>query len=405
MPNGDSLLGNYSSTQSALIVAQPGSSRYFYVFTTDDFCNDHLIYGFRYSIVDICLNNGLGDVMKEKKNVKLLDTVAEKLTAVRHSNGTDYWVIVHKYFSDAFYSFNLTSAGITGSVVSHIGSIHPIGMIGVGGAIGQLKASPNGQKLAIVNGNAAPGSIAEYFDFDKTTGIISNSVSVQTNTNWNYYGVSFSPDNSKLYIACWLNGYGIYQFNLAAGGGNADSVIASKILITPNINRNYFGMQLANDGKIYISRRSGHPQTALSVINFPNNLGMNCNYVDSAIYLNGKISLDDLPNFIDSYDYSNKKYNCENGIEEITNANNAILYQNAPNPFGNGTIIKYFVPDNTDSEIIFFDEFGRQLKVFNIAEKGMGQLNIEATNLTPGMYSYSLWINGKIIDTKKMIKQ
>jgi hypothetical protein len=53
MPNGDSILSTFSSTQGALIVPQPGSSRYFYVFTVDDFYLDKLKYGFRYSIVDI----------------------------------------------------------------------------------------------------------------------------------------------------------------------------------------------------------------------------------------------------------------------------------------------------------------------------------------------------------------
>src|ERR1035437_2119171 len=51
MPNGDSLLGNFSSTQSSLIVPQPGSSQYFYVFTTSDFYYQNLQYGLRYSIV------------------------------------------------------------------------------------------------------------------------------------------------------------------------------------------------------------------------------------------------------------------------------------------------------------------------------------------------------------------
>jgi trimeric autotransporter adhesin len=86
-------------------------------------------------------------------------------------------------------------------------------------------------------------------------------------------------------------------------------------------------------------------------------------------------------------------------------ANNAILYQNAPNPFGAGTTIKYFVPDNTDARIIFYDEFGDQLKIFTISEKGMGEIKIEASNLSTGMYSYSLFVNGKLVDTKKMIKE
>ncbi len=69
-------------------------------------------------------------------------------------------------------------------------------------------------------------------------------------------------------------------------------------------------------------------------------------------------------------------------------------------------MIKYFVPENTsNAQIVFYDEFGNQLKVFVIAEKGMGQLNVASINLVAGMYSYSLIINEKVIDTKKMMKQ
>jgi hypothetical protein len=37
----------------------------------------------------MCLDNGLGGVIQNKK-ILLLDTVTEKLAAVRHSNGVDY---------------------------------------------------------------------------------------------------------------------------------------------------------------------------------------------------------------------------------------------------------------------------------------------------------------------------
>jgi len=57
-----------------------------------------------------------------------------------------------------------------------------------------------------------------------------------------------------------------------------------------------------------------------------------------------------------------------------------------------------------NAQIIFFDEFGNKLKEFNVQEKGMGQLNITATNLASGIYSYSLIVNGKVLETKKMIK-
>ena len=93
---------------------------------------------------------------------------------------------------------------------------------------------------------------------------------------------------------------------------------------------------------------------------------------------------------------------------ELSNASGSpIIYQNQPNPFNSGgTKIRYFVPDNTNSpQIVFFDEFGGKLSTFNILETGMGELDVTASNLSSGVYSYSLIINGKAIDTKKMIFQ
>ena len=392
MPHGDSLLGNFSSTQAALIVPQPGSSRYFYVFTTDDFCVDHLQYGFRYSVVDICLDNGLGAVIPNRKNIKLIDTVAEKLTAVRHANGVDYWVITHKYFSDAFYSYHLSSAGIVDTVISHIGSRHPTG-VGVGASIGEFKASPNGQKLAIVNGQDVT-DITEYFDFDKSTGIVSNCVSIQTNPLYSYYGVSFSPDNSKLYISCWLNNNGIYQFDLNAGSGNPDSVKASKKTIITNSGS--WAMQLAPNGKIYVAQNINSGQY-ISCINNPNNSGLNCNFVASAIYLNGDTSYNGLPNFIDSYDYSNTTFNCINGIEK-NNYNNRITI--SPNPFSTQTIIytdNYF----KDATLTVFNSFGQQVK--QIKNINRQTIILHRDNLPCGLYFIRLTQDNKTFVTEKLV--
>jgi hypothetical protein len=92
-----------------------------------------------------------------------------------------------------------------------------------------------------------------------------------------------------------------------------------------------------------------------------------------------------------------------NTIDLASNA--AIIYQNAPNPFGDGTMIKYFIPENTaNAQIVFYDELGNQLSTFAVITTGAGQLNIASANLAPGTYSYSLIINGKVIDIKKMIK-
>lgn len=374
MPNGNGLLGNFSSTQAAIIVPQPGSSRYFYVFTVDDGYYDHLQYGFRYSIVDICLDNGLGDVVPGKKNILILDTVSEKLTAVRHANGTDYWIIVHKYFSDAFYAYRMSSSGITDTVISHIGSRHPSladsSPVSTVQALGQMKVSTDGKKLAIVNVNSA-APVKEYFDFDNNTGIVSNWVNLQTAASLaadnQYYGAAFSPDNSKLYVSCVGPANGITQFDLNAG--NTASIIASATIITTDALHGYYSLQLAPDGKIYSTKFvSGSGWTYVAAINSPNTAGINCNYRDSAIYLNGRMASYGLPDFITAFDYSNTVYNCNDTTPIILPVDSFVMPDAfTPNgdarnesfypvfKFQDTTVVKVFKIYNRWGQLVFDD--------------------------------------------------
>ncbi|MDZ4844328.1 MAG: T9SS type A sorting domain-containing protein [Chitinophagales bacterium] len=317
MPNGDSLLGNFSSTQSSIIIPKAGSSQYFYVFTVDDYFEDFQIRGiqngFRYSIVDICLDNGLGDVVSNQKNIVLIDdSITEKVAAVKHANGVDYWIVTHMLYADAFYAFRLTSSGITSSVITHVGSVHSR-------AQSQLKISPDGNRLALAIGEGIgsnPG-ILELFDFDDSTGIVSNFKSLTTFPSSQIFGVEFSPNNTKLFggYSSLLNGNGgtgIIQYDLNAGGGNIDSINNSKVIIyvRPNV-ASVKGLQLGPDGKIY--QVEVQNQGYLLAINSPNNYGSSTNVQSSAVYLGGRFGSYTLPTFIAGYSYSNTLHNC-NGL-------------------------------------------------------------------------------------------
>jgi gliding motility-associated-like protein len=376
MPNGQSILGNFSSTQGALIVPLPQSRNIFYVFTTDGFYESDLKNGLRYSVVDMCLNDSLGDIVVGQKNILLLDTVAEKLSAVLHTNGTDYWVVTHKYFSNAFYSYRLTPDGIEEIVVSKIGSTHPDTMApqGLGAALGQLKFSPDGSRLAIVNGNSSP-SIAELCDFNPETGVVSGCFSLQVNPVYNYYGVSFSPDNTKLYISCWLNNQGVYQFNLLAG--DPESIRFSRTAISNYI---AYGMQLANNGKIYLTRTNVNHH--VDVIHEPNNLGLACNLEDSAIYLQGKVASMGLPNFIDSYAYTNGLVSCSE--EELLPDTLTVPTVFTPDGDGiNDSFNLEHLPKG--SGLVIYSRWGRE--VFRTDNYINGW---DAGNVTGGVYYYIL---------------
>ncbi len=78
MPNGTGLLGNSSSSQSALIVPNPTISNIYYLFTVD--AQENNTNGVNYSIIDMNLDNGDGDI--STKNIPLINSATEKITAV-----------------------------------------------------------------------------------------------------------------------------------------------------------------------------------------------------------------------------------------------------------------------------------------------------------------------------------
>jgi len=83
-----------------------------------------------------------------------------------------------------------------------------------------------------------------------------------------------------------------------------------------------------------------------------------------------------------------------------------ILDQNAPNPFADQTTITYSIPSSVqDARILFYDNNGRVIKTVPIADRGQGSLLVYGSDLSSGTYSYTLLADGKVVDTKKMVKQ
>jgi len=208
MPNGSGLLGNNSSTQSSIIVKKPASSTIYYIFTVDGMSG--MSGGLNYSEVDMTLNGSLGDITINK-NILLIPQACEKVTAIIHQNGADFWVISRVENSDTFHSYLLTSSGVNlNPVITNIGPIYS-------GTVGYLKGSPDGTRIAAANtlGNQQ----VNVFNFDKLTGILSNEITI-TVAGLYPYGVEFSPNNDILYVSADAS---IYQYDLLAGSATAIS--------------------------------------------------------------------------------------------------------------------------------------------------------------------------------------
>jgi hypothetical protein len=90
--------------------------------------------------------------------------------------------------------------------------------------------------------------------------------------------------------------------------------------------------------------------------------------------------------------------------QEAINLSSASLEQNTPNPFNNTTTINYTLPQTYSSaKIIVVDKAGKVLKEIDISGNSKGSLQVDAPILASGAYHYSLYVDGRLIDTKQML--
>ena len=300
MPNGNGLNGNYSSTQSALIIPMPFSTTKYYVFTTDaqaGVISATTCSCLAYSLVDMSFNGGLGDVTV--KNSILHAPVTEKLTAYKHANDSCIWLVAHEWGSDHFLSYLISPSGVNATpVVSATGSSHCCTTSNAN-AIGQMKISPDGTKLAYI---LHSDEKIELFKFDRSSGRVSDPVSITADASISFqqlYGLEFSPNSSLVYVTTnsLYQSNHIIQFSLKKW--NATDVGASRKHIQgPYFNPYIFGQaQLAPDGKIYVSNYGSY---ALGVINSPDSIGTKCSYAPFQTPTNGKLRLG-LPNYMPGF--------------------------------------------------------------------------------------------------------
>ncbi len=383
MPNGDDIMGMYSSTHAAFIIPVPNRDSLFFLFTTDGLERD-LEDGLRYSLVNMCLDEGMGDVDPEVKNIPLLDLATEKLAGVRHSNGEDAWLIAHEHGTDAFYSYKITEEGIDTTVISNVGSVHEGN--GFYSAIGQMKPSPDGTKLALVVANIFP-SILEVFDFDASTGVISNPISLSTYGG--EYGIEFSPDGTNIYTQSFG---GVVQYDLSAG--SAEEIDDSRIQVSPNLCVPG-GMQLGPDDKIYVNRCG----SIISVIEFPDLPGEDCGFIEEGLDIDPLEARVSFPSFIAGYDYYHIPVQCnpffDEEVEEVTVEETGVdptvmtgIAEDPPaelvifpNPFSGSVIVQ---GAGSGSRLQVTSADGKQV----LSQQLEGDTQIDTSNLPKGVYLF-----------------
>jgi PKD repeat protein len=297
--NGDYI---YAS-QSALIVPQPDSSSNYFIFTPASVAVDFVYY----SKFDFRLNSGKGEISPNVSNVKIPTKSTGKITAVRHSNRHDYWVVTANHGTDEIHSYFVNNKGVSSSpVVSNTGL--KIVAKPYDSLLGYMKISPDGKKLCYVCSKDS-GIIA---DFNSETGKLSNVWKVRINI---IVGIEFSPKSQFLYTVDFRNTYRLVQFDITKRT-KSEFLASRKTIDSGTISTQETGMQLASNGKIYISPYNA-VNTNMHVIHNPDSIGKYAKFQKNYIDLTPILCNIGLPDFIQSY-FHKKHFNVSQNCRRDT---------------------------------------------------------------------------------------
>ncbi|MEO8148886.1 MAG: T9SS type A sorting domain-containing protein [Bacteroidia bacterium] len=390
MTNGDTIYGEATLTQCAIIIPLFGDSNMFYIIHQGT-PQSGIPLKLYYSIVDMSLDSGKGAVIIKNMLIDSTNQLCEKRVAVKHGNGRDWWIISHSLFGDLFVKYLISNDSIIGPFYQNIGSMHTID------PGGQMAISPDGDKLFLPNFSG----IADLFDFDRCTGDISNWHYIGDATlSWErYYGGSFSYKNLLYYSSR----DSVWQID--AKDSNPAS---TKVLLWADNNGDAcIGQhQLAPDNNIYISSYRGigcsAPNTIydslnmnLTVITNPDIQGVGCSLLPYNISLGGHRTFSGLPNipFYNLGALSGSICDTLTGIVQLDNPSPSFTI--FPNPV---TDILYIRPCVNNSIITIYNCLGSKL----INVKNQNQINVR--RLAEGVYVVEV-IYKEIVIRKRFIKQ
>lgn len=298
MPNG-AIQSNSAASHPLFVIPKPGSDHgYYMIINTPGFSSPSLVW----IEIDMNLDGGLGDVVPNVGGT-LLNNPTGKITAVLHANSNDIWIVGHELESNIYHSWLATENGISNSSeTSPIGS--QIQSSVANSQDGQIKTSPNGDRIAVVNTGL---NTIEIFNFNRLTGTLYNPIILSG--FFEPYGLEFSPSGKFLYVSQsgnFSNGIEIFQLNITSN--TPTSIMNSSIFLGSSFGFVDLagGLQLAPDGKIYIANTG---DISLSIIHQPEAQGADVNFEQFGLILfSGEVF--GLPSFFHQY-FKNPSFSYE----------------------------------------------------------------------------------------------
>jgi hypothetical protein len=229
-----------------VIVPSPSDTNQFYIFGSV-YTGQHY-HPTSYAIVDMAVNGQIGKIISTRN---IIDTnTSNVISAVKHCNNKDYWIITHRQQTNTFLAILLSSTGVSPPVESSIGGRR---MFSINNRQ-MMKVSPNGKYVALVCSDSAnnDADIIYVFPFDNKTGSIKAPIlkyidSEPGPSRGSYGNIEFSSNSIRFYIANSQSR--LIQFDLS----NPDPAAIKKSADSLNLDgAKVTMMQLSLNNKIYL---------------------------------------------------------------------------------------------------------------------------------------------------------
>ncbi len=369
--------------QAALILPKPDSKHLFYLIHEEEtWVGAPLLVvtpNLYYTIVDMSFQGGSG-LATQVNTVMVQDTLDHgKITATRHANGRDWWIVVGEYDSNRYYRFLLGPNGIEELLPQRIGEAVPSGL-------GQAHFSPDGTIYAKMNGiDDSVGAFLDIYDFDRCSGLLSNHYRIHYARAFGSQGVAFSPNSRFVYVPAgwWVFQYDLWADDIAA---SVDTVAEYDGFMSP-VWTTFFMAQLAPDGKIYIN--SPNSVDVLHVIHQPNEKGAACQFEQHGLKL-ASLNAFSLPNFPNYRLGALEGSPCDTlETVSVVEVGDKAAVELFPNPAHEELWISY--PQGLKAgRLVLYDLSGRQVLEVPLTA-GLTQQQVEVSALAGGLYVYRVF--------------
>jgi uncharacterized protein (TIGR02145 family) len=299
MPNG-LLFNNLPESegmQSLIIVPEITDDSIYYLFSLIGHDATNTYNGIYYSIINMRLDNGLGDVVPGSALTPLPGSrqTMYSITCTRHHNNNDVWIVARNAYNSNYYlTYKITASGIDTIPILSQSTVN-VNFPAVN-QVYFMRISPDGKKFVCLY-----DTIMEFCNFNSTTGVISPLFHIHCTPGsvQQYFdngGAEWSVDNKFLYVMAHNDNGSLYQFD--ATKNDSASFRQSEVLISNEISGANGQLQRGPDHKIYFA---GYAKDSIGAVKNPSVQGIGCNFQKNLIYLLANYVYGGFPQFLQRY--------------------------------------------------------------------------------------------------------